>query len=513
MEDTQESTLPVSLVPSGVYKVPSFTDLLSVLTGLIGFLVGSYALGAKLITGFLVFQNEVPVRNYLTNAGIKFFHACDVMTVNQSLGVFILLACICHIVNFLEKRQCQKKRKEVANLRFDWLHRLLATEDADSQDDAGPVGAASQLPRKQTRKKINKTFFLENPIEDLFVILGYILCVLICIILMPNVSADSLLEFLRTENQQNQFSFFVLLIILTLLLRMKVRDQYKKCQIVMTNLVINCIFHLEFNTWSNFRYEKKDCTPRIFCAVFVMGYIIIRAYCLANLSQMSNYGMQMFLLCAVFEDPQISWENAALCIIYICVLLYLDSYTEWPCRDTVTTPICIVPGSRLLRQGCWYGDSHISYDLKQKEWMKNYDDDIRIMAWVVFFLNGLFVYLHCRNTRKRLKKVYAKHFKPLIAERKSCAEYTFGLAHVVCNANLWLFAIIIAWSMVELLLSSNMQFDLFQMMTVKKNFVLQFVNGDVFQKDNAMLITCSWSNAGGASTAGTVSNSSWFNWS
>jgi hypothetical protein len=58
-----------------------------------------------------------------------------------------------------------------------------------------------------------------------------------------------------------------------------------------------------------------------------------------------------------------------------------------------------------------------------------------------------------------------------------------------------------------------MQFDLFQMMTVKKNIVLQVFSGDVFQNDNAMLITCSWSNAGGASTAGTVSNSSWFSWS
>ncbi len=205
------------------------------------------------------------------------------------------------------------------------------------------------LPQKQTRKKTNETFFFENPIEDLFVILGYILCFLICIILMPNVSADSLLEFLRTGDQQNQFSFFVLLIILTLLLRMKVRDPYKDCQIMITNLVINCIFHSEFNTLSNFRFEEKDCTARIFCAVFVMGYIINRAYCLANLSQMSNYGMQMLLLCAVFEDPQISWEKAALCIIYICILLYVDSNTEWPCLDTVTTPICIVPGSRLLR--------------------------------------------------------------------------------------------------------------------------------------------------------------------
>jgi hypothetical protein len=357
--------------------------------------------------------------------------------------------------------------------------KLAGPEGAALQDDAGTVAI---LPRKQTRKKTNETMFFENPIEDLFVILGYILCFLICIILMPNVSADSLLEFLRTKDQQNQFSFFVLLIILTLLLRVKVRDKFKPCQIMTANFVFNCIFHLEFNTLSNIRFEEKDCTPRIFCAVFVMGYIINRAYCLGNLSQMSNYGMQMFLLCAVFGDPQISWENAALCIIYICVLLYLDSNTEWPCRDTVTTPICIVPGSRLLRQGCWYGDSHISYDKKEDKWMENYNNDIRIMAFVVFVLNCLLIYLHCRNTRKRLMKVCAKHQKLLKAQGKSCAVYTIGLMQVVWNANLYLFAIIIVWSFFEMIFSSKAQFTLFQTLTAETT--------------RKMLITCTWSQAG-----------------
>jgi hypothetical protein len=144
-----------------------------------------------------------------------------------------------------------------------------ASVGAALQDDAGTVAI---LPRKQTRKKTNEIFFFEHPIPDLIEILSRILCFLIGIILMPNVSADSLLEFLRTEDQQNQFSCFVLLIILTILLRMKVDDRHKDFHIMLTNLVFNCIVHLEFKTVSNFRFEEKDCTARIFCAVFVMGF-------------------------------------------------------------------------------------------------------------------------------------------------------------------------------------------------------------------------------------------------
>jgi hypothetical protein len=83
------------------------------------------------------------------------------------------------------------------------------------------------------------------------------------------------------------------MIILTLLLRMKVCDRHKDFHIVFTNFVLNCIVHSEFKTVSYLHFEEKDCTARIFCAVFVMGYIIYRAYCLGNLSQVSNYGMQM----------------------------------------------------------------------------------------------------------------------------------------------------------------------------------------------------------------------------
>jgi hypothetical protein len=132
------------------------------------------------------------------------------------------------------------------------------------------------------------------------------------------------------------------------------------------------------------------------------------------------------------------------------------------------------------------------------------------MAFVVFVLNWLFVYLHLRNSRKRILKVYAKHRTILENQGASCTEYTIGLVLVALNANLYLFVIIIVWSIFEIL-SPTTQFTFFQMMTAKKNLVLQVVSGDFLQ--NEIEITCSWSNAGGASTAGTVSNSSWFSWS
>jgi hypothetical protein len=231
--------------PRDIYTVPSFADLWPQLTTMITCYLALNTLGFTVTKALLYFQYEAPVRIYLTNAGIEFFHACNLPTVNQSLIVFFVLALICYRINDCEKKQCHKKQKKVANFELDKLSQWLAKTYTDSQDDAGPVGAASQddagpvgaasqddtgpvgaasqddagtvsiLPRKQTRKKTNKTMFLMNPIEDLFVMLGHILCFLIGIILMPNVSADSLLEFLRTEDQQNQFSFFVLLIILT----------------------------------------------------------------------------------------------------------------------------------------------------------------------------------------------------------------------------------------------------------------------------------------------------------
>jgi hypothetical protein len=245
-----------------------------------------------------------------------------------------------------------------------------------------------------------------------------------------------------------------------------------------------------------------------------------------NLSHVSTYGMQMFLLFAVGEDPQISWEKAVMCIIYICLLLYRDSDTEWQFRNTVTTPICIVPASRLFRQGCWYHDPGKGKDHSVKssiddqtflQWVQeNYDHDIKIMALVVFFLNLLFVWIHLYNSKKRIKKVLKKHGFVLTTQETSCAQetscesYTLNCMFVIWNANLYLYLIIIAWSFFETL-SLTLQITFFQMMTAKKNLLFQFFSGEFFQ--NEMEITCSWSNAGGASTAGTVSNSSWFSWS
>jgi hypothetical protein len=175
MEDAQGSMVPVSSVPRELQKPPSLADLWPQMTGLITALVTVCAFGDKVLTVFLFVQKEAPVRVYLTNACIAFFEACSAMTVNQNVFVFILLAFLCLRVNIWETRQCRSKENQVAELNFDWLHQLLATEDADSQDDAGPVGAALQdnagpvaiLPRKQTRKKTNETFFFEHPIEDL----------------------------------------------------------------------------------------------------------------------------------------------------------------------------------------------------------------------------------------------------------------------------------------------------------------------------------------------------------
>jgi hypothetical protein len=475
------------------------------------------------------------VRVNLTNASIAFFQACSAVTVNQSCFMFIFLACLCTTVNWWETRQRRSKEHQVAKLDFDWLHPLLPTEDANSQDDDAPVGAALQddtgivaiLPRKQTKKKPEQSHFFLYPIEDWFEMLGRIICFSICIILMPNVSADSLLEFLRTEDRQNQFSFFGLLILLTLSLRMKVCDRTKYLHIVLTNFVFNCIVHLAFNTLSNLHFEEKDCTATILCAVFVMGYIIYRAYCLGNLSHKSNYGMQMLLLYAVFEDAQVSWEKAAFCGIFICILLYVDSETEWPCRDTVTTPLCIVPGSRIYRQGCWCGDSPNNHVTKEDKWMKNYKNDIKIMAFVVLSVNWLLIYLHCYNTHKRLRKVWANYQKRLEQERlkkarannqklleeegNSFAQYPFTLMHVAFAAGLHVYVIIMLWSAFEII-PSQAQFNLFQILIPKKSIFVQVLYGD-FSNDKTMSITCSWSQAHGASTANNVSNSSWWHWS
>ena len=531
MTDTQQSMVLVSSVPREIQTWPSLKDLWPQITGF----VGVCAFWQHLLNMYLFVQNQAPVRVCLTNICIACFKAFSAMSVDESLILFIFMAFVCQTKKSWENNEYQRKRLQVQtkyllqscefwfqidqdNNEYGDIDQCPEEPDlqevaadganahssgSDSKVDAGPVAIVRGKPVTQKRKEYK---LFENLIKDLCFLLGYILVALICLMLMPDVSPGSLLENLRTEDRQNQNSACMLLIILTFLLRMKVPQDVKSFHIVITTFVFNCVFHSEFNTLSNLYFQEKECLPRIFCEVLVMGCIIKRAGCLGNLSHFSSFGMQTLFLYALFEDPQLSWEKAALCGIYICYLLYGDNKTEWPCKDTVTTPLCIVPGCRLYNQGCWHGEgrtSYMDYETHDDAWLKNYDHCMKIMAIVIFLVNCLVVWIHCSNTRKRLIKALKRHWIDKKQSRKSWTDDTIQSFHVLKDANLMIYAIVIAWSLFELL-PSDAQFTLFKMMFAENNFLVKLFTGEAFQEDTKMSITCSWST--------TKSNSSWFPW-
>jgi hypothetical protein len=510
MEDAEESMVPVSFLPSELQTAPSLTDLFKAAGGWTACFLSVYALNLCLVKLFVSVQHDIPVRQYPTNAGIRLLDALNNSTDEEMMFVDTVLTLTCTWIFNREILRHRKKQETLEKIRSNAWTRIW-------QDAAGPVSAAS--PREQTTKTTNKTMFFEDPIHDLFRMLGFILWFLIFIILMPNLIADSLLEFLRTENQQDQFSYYVLWVILFMLLPLKILDHYKYIKIMIVNLVLNCIVHLEFNTLTTLHLAQKDYTPRIFCLVFVMGYVIIRAYDLMKFSHVSSFGMQMLMLFVNHENPQISWEKAAVCSICICMVLGYDCNIEYQLRNTVKTPIYIVPASRLLRQGCLYRGSDYKHDNTQAhvtwvnqsennlKWAKNYNEDITIMAIVVFFLNLLFVYIYLYNSNKRIKQVFKKELKK---QQISFTKITIDGLFVMWNSDqLWLYFIIIVWCSFELF-PPRTQLIFFQMITAKKSFILQLISGEFFQNETEL--TCSWSNAGGAATAGTDSNSSWFGW-